>query len=256
MSEQGRATIGAEAFTAAALETVRKVSETQREGVLAAAALWAASLRADGVIQAFGTGHSESLATEISGRAGGFVPTNKVSLRDVVLRGDKPKDFVGDPLLERDPATARRLYELSGARPQDVFVIASNSGINGSIVEMAAVVKEHGHPLVAITSAAHGERGVSRHPSGRRLVDFADVVLDNGAPFGDSMLELPGGGTACAISSITGALLVQQIVAEAIALLLAAGIEPPVYLSANIPAGDAHNKELEDRYAGRIHRSA
>ncbi|MQY12391.1 hypothetical protein SRB5_25240 [Streptomyces sp. RB5] len=249
-------TIDADAFTTAALETVRRVSETQREGVLATAALWADSLQKDGVIQAFGTGHSEALATEISGRAGGFVPTNKVSLRDVVLRGDKPKEFITDPLLERDPATARKLYELSGAQPQDVFVIASNSGINGSIVEMAGIVKEHGHPLIAITSTAHGAKTPSRHPSGKRLPDFADIVLDNGAPFGDSLLELPGGGTACAVSSITGAFLVQQIVAETIKLLLAAGVTPPVYLSANIPAGDEHNKALEAKYEGRIRRSA
>ncbi|MEV6103477.1 SIS domain-containing protein [Streptomyces sp. NPDC051940] len=249
-------TIDADAFTTAALDTVRRVTETQREGVLAAAALWADSLTKDGVIQAFGTGHSEGLATEISGRAGGFVPTNKVSLRDVVLRADRPKEFITDPLLERDPATARKLYELSGTQPQDVWVIASNSGINGSIVEMASVVKEHGHPLIAITSTQHGAQTASRHPSGKRLPDFADLVLDNGAPFGDSLLELPGGGTACAVSSITGAFLVQQIVAETIKLLLAQGVTPPVYLSANIPAGDEHNKALEARYAGRIHRSA
>ncbi|WP_419997021.1 sugar isomerase domain-containing protein [Streptomyces boninensis] len=248
--------IGADSYAAAALAALRRVDGEQRASVLAAAALFAGALQKDGVIQAFGTGHSEGLATEISGRAGGFVPTNKVALRDFVLRGGEPPSFLTDPHLERDPATARRLYELTAPRPQDLWVIASNSGINGAIVEMAAVVKEHGHPLIAITSAAHGEQAVSRHPSGKRLPDYADVVLDNGAPFGDSLLDLPGGGTACAISSITGAFLVQQIVAEAIRLLLEADVTPPVYLSANIPAGDAHNKELEARYAGRIRRGA
>lgn len=248
--------VDAGTFTASALETLARVNDGQHEGVLSAAALWADSLAGNGVIQAFGTGHSEALATEISGRAGGFVPTNKLSLRDVVLRGDKPREFLSDPLLERDPGTARTLYEIADPHPQDVFVIASNSGINGSVVEMAALVKEHGHPLIAITSAAHGTQAVSRHPSGKRLADFADVLLDNGSPFGDALLELPGGGTACAISSITGAFLVQQVVAETIRLLLDRGITPPVYLSANIPAGDAHNQALEARYAGRIHRSA
>ncbi|MBA0049959.1 sugar isomerase domain-containing protein [Streptomyces sp. AJS327] len=248
--------IDAATFTTLALETIARVSDGQHEAVLAAAALWADSLAGNGVIQAFGTGHSEALATEISGRAGGFVPTNKLALRDVVLRGDKPKEFISDPHLERDPATARALYEIAAPHPQDVFVIASNSGINGSIVEMATIVKEHGHPLIAVTSVEHGARSTSRHPSGKRLPDFADVLLDNGAPFGDSLLELPGGGTACAISSITGALLVQLIAAETIRLLLARDITPPVYLSANIPAGDEHNKALEARYAGRINRTA
>ena len=40
-----------------------------------------------GVIQAFGTGHSEAFAMEIAGRAGGLIPTNKIALRDVVLHG-------------------------------------------------------------------------------------------------------------------------------------------------------------------------
>ncbi|MFD5025635.1 sugar isomerase domain-containing protein [Streptomyces sp. NPDC058373] len=123
-------------------------------------------------------------------------------------------------------------------------------------MEMAALVKGHGHPLIAITSAAHGTRAVSRHPSGKRLVDFADVLLDNGSPFGDALLELPGGGAACAVSSITGAFLVQQVAVETIRLLLAQGTTPPVYLSADIPAGDEHNSALEAQYAGRINRTA
>jgi uncharacterized phosphosugar-binding protein len=248
--------ISAAAFTAAALASLRRVAEGQRAEVGAAALVFADALGGDGVIQAFGTGHSESLATEIAGRAGGFVPTNKIALRDLVIHGGEPPALLSDAKLERDPATARRLYELAAPHPSDAFVIASNSGINGCVVEMAAVVKEHGHPLVAITSLSHGTRAESRHPSGKRLTDHADVVLDNGAPFGDSVLALPGGGTACAVSSITGALLVQQVVAEAVRLLLERGATPPVYLSANIPEGDEHNAALEARYAGRIRRGA
>lgn len=248
--------ISAETFTAAALSVVRQVSQEQRDAVAAAAGVFADCLAGDGVVQAFGTGHSESLATEISGRAGGFVPTNKIALRDLVLYGGEPAEILGDPKLERDPGTARRLYEIAAPDARDAFVIASNSGINGCVVEMAAVVKEHGHPLIAVTSAAHGGRAVSRHPSGKRLTDYADVVLDNGAPYGDSLLALPGGGTACAVSSITGAFLAQQVAAEAIRLLLEREVTPPVYLSANIPAGDDHNAALEARYEGRIRRGA
>ncbi|TWH66012.1 hypothetical protein JD77_00955 [Micromonospora olivasterospora] len=135
-------------------------------------------------------------------------------------------------------------------------MVASNSGVNGAIVEFAGLVKERGHGLVAITSAQHSARMTSRHPSGRKLADFADVVLDNGAPYGDATLPLPGGGAVGAISSITAALLAQQITVEVVARLLAAGERPPVYLSANIAGGDEHNNELEARYAGRIRRGS
>ncbi|GAA2706873.1 SIS domain-containing protein [Micromonospora olivasterospora] len=248
-------TVNADDYLAVVTETIGRVSANQREAVHRAADLIADALRADGVVHAFGTGHSEALAMEIAGRAGGLVPTNRIALRDLVLLGGAPADVLG-PLLERDPSVAHRLYELAPVRPSDVFVVASNSGVNGAIVEFAGLVKERGHGLVAITSAQHSARMTSRHPSGRKLADFADVVLDNGAPYGDATLPLPGGGAVGAISSITAALLAQQITVEVVARLLAAGERPPVYLSANIAGGDEHNNELEARYAGRIRRGS
>ncbi|MFI6345950.1 sugar isomerase domain-containing protein [Streptomyces sp. NPDC050560] len=243
-------------FLAAARDIVDRVVTGHTAEIGRAAELVAAALRADGVVQAFGTGHSESLATEIAGRAGGLVPTNKIAVRDLVLLGGAPHETLADPKLERDPAIAHRLYELAAPHPADVFVIASNSGINGCIVEMASLVKEHGHALIAFTSLDHTRKVTPRHPSGKRLVDLADVVLDNGAPFGDSLLPLEGGGSVCAVSSITAAYLAQMLNAEVVRLLIEAGVTPPVYLSANIPGGDEHNHELENRYAGRIRRSA
>jgi uncharacterized phosphosugar-binding protein len=249
-------TIGAEAYLAAVTAAIDRVAATQREPVRRAADLVAAALEAGGVVQAFGSGHSEALAMEIAGRAGGLVPTNRIALRDLVLHGGADRAVLDDPFLERDPAVAGRLYQLAPVKPDDVFVIASNSGVNGVVVELARVVKEHGHGLIAVTSVAHSAAVPPRHPSGQRLADLADVVLDNGAPYGDAVLELPGGGAVGALSSITGALLAQQVVCEVVARMLAAGTTPPVYLSANVPGGDAHNKEIEARYAGRIRRTA
>ncbi|WP_428964034.1 sugar isomerase domain-containing protein [Micromonospora fluostatini] len=248
-------TVSADAYLAAVTEAIGRVSAGQREAVTRAADLIADAVRADGVVHAFGTGHSEALAMEIAGRAGGLVPTNRIALRDVVLRGGESPDLLG-PMLERDPAVAHRLLDLTPVSPSDVFVLASNSGVNGAMVEFAALVRERGHGLVVITSAAHSARMTSRHPSGRKVADFADVVLDNGAPYGDATLPLPGGGAVGAVSSITAALLAQQIVVEVVARLLDVGVPAPVYLSANIPDGDAHNAALEARYAGRIRRGS
>ncbi|MEH1011861.1 SIS domain-containing protein [Micromonospora sp. CPCC 206060] len=248
-------TLSAEGYLATVTGTIERVATGQREEVHRAADLITAALRADGVVHAFGTGHSEALSMEIAGRAGGLVPTNRIALRDLVLYGGEPADILG-PTLERDPTVAHRLYALAPVREPDVFVVASNSGVNGAIVEFASLVKERGHGLVAITSREHSAQVESRHPSGRKLADFADVVLDNGAPYGDATLPLPGGGAVGAVSSITAALLAQQMVLEVVARLVAAGETPPVYLSANIPAGDAHNHTLEARYAGRIRRGA
>jgi uncharacterized phosphosugar-binding protein len=249
-------TVSAEAYLQALAPIIGAVSEQASGAIQPAADLVVASLRANGVIQAFGSGHSEALAMEIAGRAGGLIATNRIALRDLVLLGGEPREVLSSGILERDPSVSRRLYDLVEPDPADLFVIASNSGVNGSIVELATVVKEHGHPLIAITSRQHTSGVESRHPSGKKLIDFADVVLDNHAPYGDSVLELPGGGKVCAVSSITAALIAQMLVAEVLRRLTEAGETPPVYLSANIPGGDDHNHALEARYAGRIRRTA
>ena len=249
-------TVSAQAYLEQVQAAVSRVGETQRKAVDAAAELIVASLRNGGVVQAFGSGHSEALAMELAGRAGGLVPSNRLALRDLVIYGGEPPEFLQDAKLERDPSVAQRIYDLARVEPADVFVIASNSGINGSVVELARVVKAKGHGLIAVTSAEQSVKLPSRHPSGQRLIDLADVVLDNGAPYGDAVLPLPNGGAVCALSSITGALLAQMVTAEVVRRLLAAGDTPPVYLSANVPGGDEHNQVLESRYAGRIRRTA
>jgi uncharacterized phosphosugar-binding protein len=246
-------TIDQAACADAIREAIDRLVETQRDAIDDAAGLVADALAADGVVQAFGTGHSQALSMEIAGRAGGLVPTNMLAIRDIVTYGGDRPDEV-DRLVERDPAVAHRVYDLATIHPEDVFVITSNSGGNGAIVEMADLVKLRGHRMIAITSLAHSTAITSRHPSGRRLFELADVVIDNCAPLGDAVLELPGGGAVAAVSSITSALAVQMMVADVVARQLAAGITPPVYISANVPGGDEHNDALEARYAGRIRR--
>lgn len=248
------AQISAAAFAEEGRAAVERAVAANKDSVAAAGRLFADCVAADGVIHGFGTGHSQATVLEIVGRAGGLIPTNRIGLADLVLRGGEDRAVLGDPLLERSPGLARRLYELAGPRPQDLFVIVSNSGVNNSIVDMALHVKEAGHKLVALTSLTHTRAVPALHPSGKRLADLADAVLDNCAPAGDALLPLPDGGALCGVSTITSAMLVQMVVAEAVGTLLAEGKETPVYVSANLPGGHERNVVLEERYAGRLHR--
>ena len=248
--------VSAEAYTVAIRDLLDRVAADQAGAVARAADLIVASLGAGGVLQTFGAGHSEAVAADLAGRAGGLVATNRISLRDLVAFGGEPPEILHDDKLERDPGIAHRLYELARPQPVDVFVMASQSGINGCVVELALLVKRHGHHLIAITSTEHTARVSPRHPSGRRLADIADVVLDNGAPYGDALLPLSGGGSVCAASSVTNALLAQLVVAEVVRRMEAAAQVPPIYWSANVPGGDEHNQALESRYAGRLRRTA
>lgn len=231
------------------------VTETQPPNIAKAAALVADSFGQEGIVQVFGTGHSRSFAMELAGRAGGLVPVNALSIKDLVMFGGTPPDQILDPTVERDPDLATRILSLADINPRDVFVIASNSGGNGSVVELARIVKDRGHSLVAITSLIHSRQITSRHPSGQKLYELADVVIDNGAPLGDAALRLPGGGAIAAISSLTGVLIAQMLVAEVCGRLLQAGKEAPILISANVPGGDEHNQRLIDIYGKRVRRS-
>lgn len=221
-----------------------------------AISLMVQALDAGGVIQAFGTGHSEAFAMEIAGRAGGLIPTNRIALRDIVLYGDRPASILGGAQLERDPQIVDELFDLSPVGPADVFLIASNSGVNGSIVGLALRAKAEGHKLIAVTSLEHTMRVEPKHPSGKRLIDVADVVLDNLAPYGDATLEMEGGMSIGAVSSITAAYIAQLLTMGTAERIREAGQTPPMYLSANIPGGDEHNRVLENRYEGKIRRIA
>src|SRR5665647_2583474 len=145
----------------------------------------------------------EAFAMEIAGRAGGLIPTSRLALRDIVLYGTHTVSELADPTLERDPKLAEELFGLHTRHPEDIYIIASNSGVNGSIVGVAEQVKAHGHKLIVVTSLDHTMKVTSKHPSGKRLMDFADVTIDNLAPYGDSTLTLESGLVIDEIAPIT-----------------------------------------------------
>jgi uncharacterized phosphosugar-binding protein len=229
-----------------------RIAATQLRNVDAAVDLIASSMLAGGVLQAFGTGHSRVVVHEMSGRAGGLMPVNLVRISDLSTYGDlQPKDLL-DPTLERNPDFARSVLDLTGARPEDCFLIVSNSGINGSVVEMARLVKERGHQLVVITSMEHSSQVEARSASGRKLYEYGDVVLDTGTPAGDAALELPDGTRTGALSSLVGVVLVELLTEGICRKYIEAGHRPPVYRSMNLPDGDTVNESLEAQYAFRV----
>lgn len=242
-------------------EAFEVVVDTQQDNIAAAARLVADALQADGILQVFGTGHSRSFAMEIAGRAGGLVPANKLAISDLAFFGPLSVSQLLDPRLERDPTLAAQLLDVHSVQPNDVFVICSNSGGNGSTVELARLVSGRGHRLIAVTSMDHTTKITSRHPSGQKLYELADVVIDNGGVFGDAVLDLPPDdqgnprGAILATSTVTSALIAQLLVTEVCGLLLEAGAEVPILISANIPGGDEHNDRLRARYADRVRSS-
>lgn len=244
--------IGFERFWQEALKVLERLHETQADAVGQAALLFAGCIEKNGVIQAYGTGHSRAFAMELAGRAGGLVPVNRIDLEDLALRARWPLAQVKDPDIERNSEAGKAILSCYHIEPQDIFIIASHSGVNAAVVEVAQQVKERGHSLVAVTSLEHTQRVASHHACGKKLYEYADIVIDNGGPFGDAMLPLPGGGRACAISSLSGALIAQMLTAATIRILLERGIDPPIFLSANIPGGIEQGQQARQKYIGRI----
>ena len=243
---------GALEYPAVATAAIDQVLTTQAPAIHSASTVVVEAYRAGGILQAFGTGHSRIVTLELAGRAGGLAPIGMLAVKDLVMFGGADPAGILDPTYEREPGVAGRVYQLAAPGPADAFLIVSNSGINAAVVEMARLVKDRGHPLIAITSLSHTQEVASRDASGRRLADFADVVIDNCAPAGDAAVHLDGGLRIGAISSLTGVLIAQLLTEEICRLLLAAGVEPPVHVSANLPQGDAHNARLADRLRGRV----
>ena len=244
--------IGLERFWQESVKILERVHATQAEAIRRAASLCADSIEKNGVIQVYGTGHSRAIAMELSGRDGGLVPVNKIDLEDLALYANWSLERVRRPDIERDLEAGKAILACYQIEPQDIFIIVSNSGTNAAIVEVAQHVKAHGHQLIVITSLTHTQQSAPRHPSGKKLYEYADIVIDNCGPFGDALLDLPDGGKACSISSLATVLIAQMLTAETIRSLIERGIEPPVFVSYNVPGGIEKGEKLLQRYAGRV----
>jgi uncharacterized phosphosugar-binding protein len=244
--------VSATDFFGAARDAIARVEATQLPAIQRASAVLAERMRSGGVVQLFGTGHSKAFSMEMSGRAGGLVPTHAMYLSDLALAGRYAAEELRDPSFERRPEVARELFGLYDVRPSDALIVVSNSGRNGATVEMALIAAEKKLPVIVVTSVAHTSAVTSRHPSGKRLIDLGDVVIDNCAPFGDAVLDTGHAARVCAVSSVTGAMIAQALTAEITADYQRHGAEPPVMISANVDGADDHNARLRAGYGSRI----
>lgn len=208
-----------------------------------------------GVIHIFGTGHSHMLAEEAYARAGGLFAIDPILEPSLMLHEGYSKSSA----LERLPGLARAILETHTCdiRPEDVAVICSNSGRNPCPVEMAMLFKEKGARVIAITSLSHANSVSSRDPTGRKLHEVADIVLDNMGIAGDAALEFPGLPVrACPTSTAIAVVMLWSIVASAIDYLLNHGYAPPVMMSGNLDASVEWAKQIEpevrQKYAERL----
>jgi uncharacterized phosphosugar-binding protein len=239
----------ASVYHEAVVRLLSRIEETQGAALDRAADAVFRSLAADGVFHVFGSGHSHALAEEVFHRAGGLVPVN--AIQETFLTPLTPPALSGQ--LERLPGLARLILDTHDLRAGEVLLVVSNSGINAVPVEVALEGKARRLTVVALTSEQHSLLVESRHPLGKRLLEVADIVLDTCGPPGDAAVAYEGfAGRVAPTSLLAGSYILNSLVCRIVERYLAAGQVPPVYMSANLPGGDEHNRRLEARYRGRI----
>jgi len=197
----------------------------------------------------FGTGHSCLLAQELFYRAGGLVRIQPILEPDLMLHLSASEST----LLERDASRAASLLKKYKIATDDLIIIISNSGRNPLIVELALQAKVWGCHVAALTSLNHSLSGASRHQSGKRLCEVADIVLDNCGQPGDACVSYENfPGLAAPTSTVIGAALLQAAAAQTVQYLIEDGITPEVFASSNIDQGDAINETYLDKYRKEI----
>ena len=170
------------------MRLIEAVARSQARNLERVAQVIFTSLRGGGVFHVFGSGHSHALAEEAYHRAGGLVPVN--AIQEVFLTPLTPPGTSSQ--LERMPGLAKTILDSHDLRPGEVVMVISNSGINAVPIEVALETKSRGLTVVALTSRRHSQGMPSRHASGKRLFEIADIVLDNCGEPGDAGVMYEG----------------------------------------------------------------
>ena len=236
-----------------------EIVAAQQPAIAQAAEWFADTIAAGRMVHLFGSGHSRILVEEMWPRYGSFPGFNPIvelslSFHNLVVGPNGQRQAM---FLENVSGLAERILRNFDLAPQDSALVASSSGCNIVPIEMAESFRQRGIKVVAIISRQHSEASTSRHGQGKKLQDFADLVLDTGAPVGDAMVRIPNLETPVAPgSTVGGCLLINSIKAETAARLAARG-EAPRVLTAGAVIGAARASQLfEEAYDEHARRLA
>lgn len=232
------------------INLLQEVRDTQREGIEQAGRVVAEAILADRLVYVFGATHASILAQELFYRAGGLVPINPI-LPAGLTTDVRPATLTSR--LERLPGFGAQVLAESPIEKGDVVIVHSVSGRNAAAVEIAQGARARQAYVIALTSLQYSRSVQPRSPGMPRLFEVADLVLDNRVPPGDALVELPGlpqrVGPA---STVTGAAILNAVIAHAARLILERTGDPPVFMSANLDGGDEHNQRWLEHYRGRL----
>jgi uncharacterized phosphosugar-binding protein len=244
-SSQGHNAAGQ--YLTIATEIINKIANTQMPAIEQAAQICSETIVQDGLVYCWGGGHSRMSVEEMFPRIGaypGFYPMVELALTFYT-------SFVGADgmaqsfFLERQEKYAEAVLSNYEFGAHDSMICFSSTGINGLVIEMALQAKARGLPVIAVTSLEHSRSTISRHSSGKKLSDVADVVIDNCTPAGDAVIKLEGlKYNVCSTSTVGAVAVVNALKARTAELMLARGVQPVVLTS---PHFADHPQEAEEQ---------
>jgi uncharacterized phosphosugar-binding protein len=238
-------------YLSAVRAAIDAIEASQFDVIRQAAERFAAAILKERLVHVFGTGHSRMAVEEMFPRYGsfpGFHPIVELAMTFhnpvVGANGQRQAMF-----LENVQGFGAVLWRNFVTSPDDVLLAISTSGCNAVTVDVALEAKRRGMFVAALTSLAHAGVSTSRHESGRKLHEVADLVLDQQAPAGDSAVWISGLETPVApLSSVTSCAIINLVKAEVARLLTEAG-SPPKVLTAACHLGAPRSRQLfEETY--------
>lgn len=231
-------------------ETIARAWNGQQEKIAAAAEQIAETIKRKNNVFIFGCSHAGILSEEVFYRTGGLAVINPIFFPGFMLN-TKPVTMTSR--LERIQGVGKMILLENHLRKGDVLLIHSVSGRNTVPVEMAIEASKVGVYVIALTNMEYSSGVASRHPSGKKLYEVSDLVLDNCGVAGDAAIRLEGLEEAIGpTSTAVGTALVNGLMIEVVEKLIEDKIVPPVFLSANLDGGDEHNRKIFEEYKDNI----
>lgn len=241
----------AEIYIEHAIKILGEVKRTQQDKINCAATKMVETVEKGNSIFAFGCSHASIVVQELFYRTGGFALINPI-FNPTLMLDTRPVTMTSKA--ERLERFGKEIISESPLKSGDMLIIHSVSGRNPVIIDAVLEAQERGAFVVAITNIEYSKNTSSRHSSGKRLFEVADLVIDNCGDFEDAAIRIEGfeqkiGPT----STIVGAAIGNAIIVEASSILLSRGIKPPIFHSANVDGGDEFNKKMLQKYKDRIY---
>lgn len=233
-------------------EIINKVEAAETEAIQEAIQLLTEANLNKKSIFVFGASHAGILAEELYYRAGGMMTINAIFGRELML-DRSPITFTSK--MERLDGYGVALASTVDFRSGDVLILHSVSGRNSVTIDLALEAKQKGVKIIALTNVSYSKSVTSRHNSGKRLFEVADIVIDNHGDIGDGSCEIKGIEQRVGPSStVVGATILNTIIVEVTRRMVEKGIAyPPIFYSANLDGGDQLNQELFEKYKEAIH---